>query len=419
MSFQTGLSGLNAAAKSLDVISNNVANSGSVGFKSGNTEFTDLFASALTGASAGVQIGIGTTVGAVNQIFSQGSIAPTENPLDVAINGGGFFTVQQTDGSTAYTRNGQFTVDKDGFIIGSPGYKLTGYTANAAGLILPAAPVPLQVDTADLPPNVSTSIELGMNLDSRATVFDTSAVPPDPAFDATDPATYNSSTAVTTYDSLGNSHVLTLFFRKIPASATGVGDWEMYTQVDAGTASATPTSVQFDSSGAITTGALTTITVDFDNTLFGGALDFDVELDLANVTQFGSAFGVNRQLQDGFASGRLAGITVGQDGIIQGRYSNGESRNLGQVVLANFQAPNGLLSLGGNLWAEGPESGQPLIGVPGSGSLGLLSSGSVEESNVDLTRELVDMITQQRAYQANAQSIRTQDQILQTLVNLR
>ena len=137
------------------------------------------------------------------------------------------------------------------------------------------------------------------------------------------------------------------------------------------------------------------------------------------MTQFGSAFGVNRQLQDGFASGRLAGITVGGDGIIQGRYSNGESRNLGQVVLANFQAPNGLLSLGGNLWAEGPESGQPLLGVPGSGSLGLLSAGSVEESNVDLTRELVDMITQQRAYQANAQSIRTQDQILQTLVNLR
>ncbi|MCB1886679.1 MAG: flagellar hook protein FlgE [Rhodocyclaceae bacterium] len=417
MGFQTGLSGLNAASKSLDVISNNVANSGNVGFKFANTQFSDVFAAALNGATAGVQVGIGTAVGGVNQIFSQGNISPTNNPLDVAINGSGFFRVEQGDGSIAYTRNGQFEVDKDGFIVGGNGYKLTGYSANAAGVILPAQPSPLQVETADLQPNVTTEARLGMNLDSRATVFDTAAG--DPAFDELDPTTYSSSTSVSVYDSLGNAHVMTLYFRKIPASATGVGDWEMFTQIDGGTVPTTPVSVQFDSSGALTSASPTTVTIDFDNVAFGGATDFDVDLYLDSTTQYGSAFGVNSQTQDGYASGRLSGVTIDRDGTIQGRYSNGQSRNLGQIVLANFQAPNGLLSLGGNLWTEGPASGQPLIGAPGSGSLGVLSAGAVEESNVDLTAELVNMITQQRAYQANAQSIRTQDQILQTLVNLR
>ncbi|MCB1911401.1 MAG: flagellar hook protein FlgE [Rhodocyclaceae bacterium] len=416
MAFQQGLSGLNAASKSLDVISNNVANSGNVGFKSGSTLFADVYAAALNGASAGTQVGIGTTVGGVNQLFSQGNITPTDNPLDIAINGSGFFRVTESDGGVAYTRNGQFDVDKDGYIVNAQGYQLTGYGANAAGVILPASPTAMQIDTADLKPNVTSQIDIGLNLDSRASVFGAGAA----AFDETDPTTYSSSTSVSVYDTLGNAHVTTMYFRKAASTTPDVGTWELYTQVDGAAASATPISLEFNSSGALNTTMPLSLDIDFDNAAFGGAPDISgVELDFTGSTQYGSTFGVNRQTQDGYASGRLSGITVGDDGTIQGRYSNGQSRNLGQVVLANFQSTNGLISLGNNLWAESPDSGQPLIGTPGSGSLGSLTAGSVEESNVDLTAELVNMITQQRAYQANAQSIKTQDSVLQTLVNLR
>lgn len=412
MAFQQGLSGLNAASKALDVISNNVANANNAGFKLSGTQFQDVYAAALNGAAAGVQVGIGTAVSQVSQLFSQGNITPTNNPLDVAINGSGFFRMTK-DGVIGYTRNGQFDVDKNGYIVNSSNYRLTGYPADATGAILNASPTEIQIDTADLQPVQTgaspgaTGIQIGLNLDSRQTT-------PTGAFNPADPATYNSSTSVTVYDSLGNSHIMTMFFRK----AATPGDWEMYTQTDGGTTSAA-TTLSFNTSGAMTTAMPLTVTVDFNNAAFGGALDFTTPLDLTGSTQYGSSFGVNRQVQDGYASGRLSGITISQDGIVQGRYSNGQSRNLGQIVLANFASPGGLLSLGGNFWAESPASGQPLIGAPNSGNLGALQAGAVEESNVDLTAELVNMITQQRNYQANAQSIRTQDQVMQTLVNLR
>ncbi|MBL8436901.1 MAG: flagellar hook protein FlgE [Zoogloeaceae bacterium] len=408
MAFQQGLSGLNAASKALDVISNNVANSGNVGFKLGSTLFSDVYAAALNGAAAGVQVGIGTAVGAVRQQFSQGNITPTNNPLDVAINGAGFFRMSQ-DGAISYTRNGQFDVDKNGYIVNAQGLRLTGYPADATGAILPASPTDIQIDTADLQPNPTSEINLGLNLDSRATA-------PTAAFDFTDPTTYNSSTSVTVYDSLGNDHIATMYFVK-----TGGGFWDVYQQLDGGAttlASAASPTLTFDTSGALTAGANNTLTLAIPAS-FGAATPQSVTLDFTGSTQYGSAFGVNRQTQDGYASGRLSGITISEDGTVQGRYSNGQSRNLGQIVIANFASPNGLISLGNNLWAESPASGQPLVGAPGTGSLGVLVAGSVEESNTDLTAELVNMITQQRAYQANAQSIKTQDQILQTLVNLR
>jgi flagellar hook protein FlgE len=405
MAFQQGLSGLNAASKALDVNSNNVANSGNVGFKGGTTQFADVFAAALNGAAAGVQVGIGTAVGAVSQLFTQGNITPTNNPLDVAINGAGFFRMDQ-NGTIAYSRNGQFEVDKDGFIVNSQGYRLTGFPADPTGVILQATPGPLEIDTADLQPVQTTEVEIGLNLDSRDTALSAAA------FDVSDPSTYNSSTSVTLYDSLGNDHILTMYFVK-----TAGGTWSVFQQLDGGTASAA-NPLTFDSSGAITSGASTNLSLTIPAS-FGAATPQAVTLDFTGSTQFGSGFGVNRQIQDGYASGRLSGITFVEDGTVQGRYSNGQSRNLGQIVLANFASPNGLISLGGNLWAESPASGQPLVGAPATGSLGTLTAGAVEESNVDLTTELVAMITQQRAYQANAQSIKTQDQILQTLVNLR
>lgn len=413
MAFQQGLSGLNAASKSLDVISNNVANSGNVGFKSASTLFNDVFASALSGGASSVQVGVGTQVGAVAQEFTQGNITRTSNPLDIAINGGGFFRLSD-QGSITYSRNGQFDVDKSGFIVNASGRRLTGYPADERGTIQPAAPVDMRLDSSDLPPKASTAIEVGINLDSRETV-------PANAFSATDASSYNASTAVTVFDTLGNPHILTMFFRK-----SGGGEWDMHTSLDGDLAAVSGPSlpnppnlpIRFSEAGALTSGATQALTLNIPST-FGAQSPQAVTLDFTGSSQYGSPFGVNRQTQDGFASGRLSGMTVSKEGVLQGRYTNGQSRDLGQVALANFASPNGLLSLGNNLWGESPDSGQPLVGAPGTGSLGVLASESVEESNVDLTEELVNMITQQRAYQANAQSIKTQDQILQTLVNLR
>ncbi|WP_172203005.1 MULTISPECIES: flagellar hook protein FlgE [unclassified Niveibacterium] len=411
MAFQQGLSGLNGASKAIDVISNNVANTSTIGFKSAQTKFNDVYAAALNGAAAGVQVGIGVNVGAVAQLFNQGNITPTGNPLDLAINGNGFFRVQQPGGAISYTRNGQFEIDKDGYVVNSAGYRLQGYPANALGVILPATPSDIYLNTADLQPKQTESVKMGINLDSRQTVptvpFASTAAAPLP-----DPLSYNSSTSVSIFDSLGNSHIYTMYFVK-----TGGGTWDMHTSVDGGVASAA-TPLAFDSSGTLTTTMPLAMTATIAAS-FGAVSPIPFELDFTGTTQYGSAFGINRQLQDGFASGRLSGITIAQDGTLQGRYSNGQSKILGQTVLASFANPNGLLSLGQNLWGESPESGQPLVGSPGSGSLGLVQAGSVEESNVDLTAALVDLITQQRSYQANSQSIKTQDQILQTLVNLR
>ncbi|MBA3903439.1 MAG: flagellar hook protein FlgE [Rhodocyclaceae bacterium] len=404
MGFQQGLSGLNAAAKGLDAVSNNVSNAGTVGFKGAAAQFADVYAASIAGGGAS-QIGIGTNVAAVKQQFTQGNISVTNNPLDVAINGSGFYRMNN-NGSVTFTRNGQFLVDKSGYVVNSAGYRLTGYAANASGVIVPSSPTDILISSADLTPNATTTGQLGLNLDSRATV-------PAAAFNYTDPTTYNSSTAMTVYDSLGNSHTQSLYFRK-----TAANTWAMYTILDAAAASQTgPTTLGFDGAGVLTTamplGAL-------NYALANGATSpLSVALDFTGSTQFGSTFGVNKMVQNGYTSGRLSGLSIAADGVVQGRYSNGQSRNLGQIVLANFANPNGLQSLGGNQWTETSASGQPLIGAPNSGSLGALQSAAVEESNIDLTGELVNMITQQRNYQANAQSIKTQDAILQTLVNLR
>lgn len=401
MSFQQGLSGLNAAAKGLDAVSNNVSNAATVGFKGASAQFADVFAASIAGGGAG-QVGIGVNLSQVKQSFTQGNISVTNNPLDVAINGGGFFRMSD-NGAISFARNGQFLVDKDGYVVNSAGAHLTGYVANAAGVIVPSSPTDLMISSSDLVPNATTGGTLGLNLDSRDTV-------PAAAFLYTDPTTYNSSTAMTVYDSLGNSHVMSLYFRKTAANA-----WDVYSGLD-GAAPGAASAMTFTTAGAVNTGG-TIGPLAFAVTTGANALS--ITLDLTAATQFGSTFGVNSMTQDGYTSGRLSGLSISTEGVIQGRYSNGQSRNLGQVVLANFANPNGLQSLGGNQWSETADSGQPLIGAPNSGSLGSLQSAAVEESNIDLTGELVNMITAQRNYQANAQSIKTQDAIMQTLVNLR
>jgi flagellar hook protein FlgE len=406
MSFQQGLSGLGASSKALDSVGNNIANSGTVGFKSATTAFADVFAASL---GSGSQIGIGTTVAGINQQFTQGNITVTNNALDLAINGSGFYRLSD-NGAITWTRNGQFNVDKDGYIVNSNGSRLTGYIANSSNVIVPSTPAEVFINTSDLQPQATgtsagaTGLEIGLNLDSRESVIAA-------AFNMGDPTTYNSSTSATVYDSLGNPHLLSLYFKK-----TGSNTWDLRSSLDGGAATAA-TGLVFNSSGALTTPATGIITQTFAMT--NGANNLNFPLNLTGSTQYGNIFGVNMITQDGYTSGRLSGLSVASDGTIQGRYSNGQTRDLAQVVLGNFNNPNGLTSLGNNQWVETADSGQPLIGVPGSGSLGVIQSAAVEESNVDLTAELVNMITYQRMYQANAQTIKTQDSIMQTLVNLR
>ena len=432
MAFQQGLSGLNAASKALDVTSNNVANSGTVGYKSGQAHFADVYANALNGSGTS-QTGIGTTTTAIQQQFTQGNITTTSNSLDISINGSGFYRMD-TNGTITYSRAGQFHLDKEGYVIDDQSRKLTGYVADSEGNIVKAAPQDLLLSSANQPPaatGASGSADQGVfaniNFDSRATVptgtFDTTT-----AATANKSNTYNFSTATTIYDTLGNAHTLTFYLAKSTPVAPAASTWNVYASVD-GTktdnSGLSPTSVSFDSSGKMLgTGILSasinlgTVMTDQGLTnIAGSPLAFDI--DLSDSSQFGSAFGTNSLTQDGYTSGRLTGVSVSDDGIISGNYSNGKTRNLGQVALAAFTNPNGLASLGGNQWAETDASGAALVGTPNSGTLGVLTSSTIEESNVDLTAELVNMITQQRAYQASAQTIKTQDQIMQTLVNLR
>ncbi|HLP98519.1 MAG TPA: flagellar hook protein FlgE [Sideroxyarcus sp.] len=405
MGFQQGLSGLNAAAKNLDVIGNNVANASTVGFKGSQAQFADVYASSIGG---GMQSGIGTRVAAIAQQFTQGNITTTNNSLDMAISGNGFFRLSN-NGAITYSRNGQFQMDKDGFIVSNQGYRVTGFLPNAAGVIVATAPADLQISTADLLPRATNSIAAGLNLDSRSAV-----IPAVPAFDPNNSATFNNSTSMTVYDSLGTSHVASIYFAK-----TATNSWNAYLTVDGvnpQAANAPLTAMTFNTNGVLTAPVVPVTSASFTP---AGATAQTLALDFTGTSQFGGLFGVNSLTQNGYTSGRLTGFSTGADGVISGRYSNGQAKTLGQVVLSNFSNPQGLQPMGGNNWAETNTSGTPLTGAPGSSSLGVLQTSAVEDSNVDLTAELVNMITAQRVYQANAQSVKTQDQVLQTIVNLR
>jgi flagellar hook protein FlgE len=409
MSFQQGLSGLNAASKNLDVIGNNVANANTVGFKQSQTQFADMFANSLSGSGGAGQAGIGIQVAGISQQFSQGSITVSGNSLDIAINGGGFYRLSDQGGITSYSRNGQFHSDKDGYIVNTNGLRLTGYLANTAGQINTAAPVDLRISKADLPPTSTSQVTTLVNLDARETALSPLA------FNPTDPTTYHRSTSVPIYDSLGNPSTLSTYFLK-----TAANTWDVFASND-GTllnGGASVGTLNFLSSGVLDPLSPSTFSLTAPITT-GAVSPLTFNLDFAGTTQFGSTFGVNALSQDGYASGQLTGFSVGADGVIRGNYSSGKLLTLGQVVLANFANPQGLEVRGDNSWKESSASGTPIVGTPATGGLGVLQSGAVEDSNVELTAELVNMITAQRVYQANAQTIKTQDQLLQTMVNLK
>lgn len=450
MGFQQGLSGLNAASQQLDVIGNNISNANTVGFKQAVTQFADVYANSLSGASTN-SVGIGVQVAGIAQQFTQGNISSSNNPLDIAINGNGFFRMSN-NGAITYTRNGQFSLDKNGYIINTTGSRLTGYTANSNGVLATGSASPLNINTSDLAPQQTSTVNAIMNLNSTDLVPGTQtpvATPPvitPTTFNPTIPSTYNETTSVTVYDSLGNSHVVQTYYVRIdpattPPATAGNTEWNVFATVDGNL---------FDNTGALTAAAAAPVPIGklaFNNMgvlqganpafsatnpnalkmivpVSSGALTpinstADIKFDFTSSTQFGSPFSVSTMKQDGFTSGKLSKFSAGKDGTIIGSYTNGQTKVLGQIVLAGFTNPNGLQSLGGNQWGESSASGQALVAAPTNGSLGALTSSATEDSNTDLTGQLVQMITAQRNYQANAQTIKTQDQIMQTLVNLR
>ena len=285
MSFQQGLSGLSAASKAIDSVGNNIANSGTVGFKSASTAFADVFAATL---GSGSQVGIGTSVAGINQQFTQGNITVTNNALDLAINGSGFYRLSN-NGAITWTRNGQFNVDKDGYIVNANGYRLTGYLANTSNVIVPSTPAEIFINTSDLQPQATggsagaSGLEIGLNLDSRKTAFGAT-----PAFSVGDPTTYTSSTSATVYDSLGNSHLLSLYFRK-----TAANTWDLYTTLD-GANQTGPTTVSFDNLGNLTAPASGIVPQTYTDVQLGtGAAALTFPLNLTGSTQFGNIFGVN------------------------------------------------------------------------------------------------------------------------------
>jgi flagellar hook protein FlgE len=410
MSFQTGLSGLNASGKRLDVIGNNIANANTVGMKVSRAEFTELIAAALgPSGGGGAGGGIGVTVGAVSQQFSQGTINITGNSLDVAINGGGFYQLTQKDGSAAYTRDGQFKLTSTGDIVTNTGANLMGYPTTLLGITTSSTIQKLTVPTgAPIPAKATSAVTAEFNLDARAKVGAT-ATPP------TVIGTYG--TTMTGFDSQGVPVPITLYFDKTAADA-----WNIYVPDPASTQAAPLppvllTNMTFDVNGKLTLPVGTTpLTLQSTNPSIGA---FAATLDLSTVTQYGAAFAVSSLTQDGYAAGSLTGVKIDDRGILTTTYSNGQSQARGQISLADFRNVQGLAPVGAGSWVETASSGQPIRGIPGEGNFGKLRAGATEDSNVDLTAELISMMTAQRDYQANAQTIKTQDQVLSTLVNLR
>ncbi len=405
MPFRTALSGLNAASADLRVTGNNIANSGTTGFKESRAEFSDIFATAYGGVSR-TAVGTGTRLAAVTQQFSQGNIDFTGSNLDMALSGKGFFALADSSGRS-YTRDGSFQVDRDGFVVNSGGKRLQAYPVQdpLAGTFNTGDIGDLRLATTESSPGATSRVEATFNL--RSNPEDLSAV----AFDAEDPNSYSFSTSLSVYDSLGQAHVATLFFRN-----TGSLNWDAHLAID-GTAVGGPQSLEFGADGALVAPATPVSFGAF--TPANGAAPLDIEFDLADATQFGTSDNVAALRQDGFASGRLTGIDIDGNGVVFARYTNGQSSPLGQIAVASFANPQGLQQAGDNAWVETFGAGDPIFGVAGNGDLGTLQSGGLEASNVDIAAQLVNLITAQRNFQANAQVISTADSVTQTIINIR
>jgi len=403
MPFNVALSGLNAATADLEVISNNIANVNTTGFKGSRAEFADLFAASNVG-SGRTQAGSGVRLTDIAQQFSQGSIEYTSSGLDMAITGEGFFTLKNDSGYT-YTRAGNFQVDQNGNVVSPQGGFLQVYPPNGAGGFDTGSLTNLTIASMTGAPQATDSATFNLNLPANATPPGTTP------FDPNDPTSYNQASPFTVYDSLGAAHSATVYYVN-----TAPGQWTANCYID-GT-SVGSQAIGFDQNGVLTTPAGGQL--NFTGfTPPNGAAPMDITIDASAVTQYGDTFDPGTITQNGYAPGKVTGIDIDQNGVVSARFSNGQTKALGQLALADFENAQGLKNVGNTQWVETAQSGQVIRGAAGTGDFGAVQSGALEDSNVDLTSQLVNMIKAQRNYQANAQSISTDDKMTQTILNIR
>ncbi|MGL5286767.1 flagellar hook protein FlgE [Aeromonas sp. RU39B] len=389
--YSIGKSGLIATSSALDTVSNNIANASTAGFKSSSTSFSAVY----SGGQAG-----GTEASTVTQSFSSdGSLVESGSDMDLAITGSGFFVI--SDGTeTAYTRAGNFSLDSDNYVLASNGWNLQGYTVNADGEIEEGAVVNLQVTTTTLSAKASTEVEIVSNLNSSSTAITST-------FDASDSSTYNYSTTTTLYDSQGAEHTLSQYFVK-----TGDNTWTVYYEVD-GTLETETTDLTFDTDGTLSSPtSATSLSIDLSS-----ADDLTISIDYSDFTQYSMDSTTTTNEADGYTAGTLSDVAFDEDGYLWATYSNGETLLQGQVVLATFVNVDGLEQGDGTIWYATSESGGAIISTADSGIAGSLSVGYYEDSNVDLTTELVDLMSLQRNYQANSKVLSTASDLDSVLFN--
>jgi flagellar hook protein FlgE len=438
---QVGASGLDAASTELSVVGDNIANSGTVGFKAGRTVFADAMAQQLIGASG--QLGLGVTTMTVQKLFSQGGFTTTGLATDVAVEGNGLFVLKGNHGGedgTFYTRNGQFIIDKDGYMTNLQGLRVQGLQADAAGTVTSGLLGSLQIGSASAPAKATDSITIRGNLNQTAETM---------TWDPTNPkTTSNFTTSMTVYDSLGKAIQLDIYFSKNDPAANQPGesgDWTYHVMTDGVNLSlegdnatpATPGKVtevatgtlQFDNSGRLINNTTTLNAFNPKDSTDPQPLTFNFGTGtdptagsgsgLDGLTQYAATSAVSFVTQAGSSSGSLSSISIGQDGTITGGFTNGQTRTLGQLIIANFKAPDQLGRVGSTLYSEQPASGPPTLGTPATADRGSLQAGTLEQSNVDISTEFVRMIAAQRSFEANSKTLTTADQLLSELMQIK
>lgn len=413
----SGVSGLNTNSQAMTVIGNNLANTNTVGFKGSRTVFSDLLSSTINGSGGTSQVGRGVNVSKVDSIFSQGTFETTESGLDVAIEGNGFFMLKELGSDTTYySRAGAFRFDDNGYLVNPEGFRVQGQAFDADGVLIPGDPADIRVqDVGLIQANPTTEMTLNTNLDASS-VSPTDAVPPVPVFDPLDPNSFNYSSSTQVFDSLGNPHLVSIYFVKDPLPAAN--SWQWYYTVPDGVPAqgqgALAAPITFTPEGLLAGGGQDTI----------GAIDWGNGSDPTNIvvnfdtTQFNSKSTVISQDQNGYGAGNLTGVSIDGEGAVSASYSNGEISKIANLVLGAFNNPGGLELVGSNLFTATTASGVPRVGLPGP-ELGKVFTNSLEQSNVDMGAEFVRMITVQRGFQANSKIITTVDELLGELINLK
>ena len=415
-SFYSALSGMNSNGVAMQAIADNISNSNTVGFKSSTVQFEDILGMSLEGISGTSHLGVGANVSTMAMSFTQGTLNTTGLGTDLAVNGKGFFIVgDPTSEEQFYTRAGNFHVDSSGYLVNPNGLRVQGYLYDSSGTSLVETLSDIVVDQTDMiPPNTTGEVDMALNLNSASDLK---------AFDITDPgASSNYSTALTIYDTLGQSHTITVYFSKDSAQT-----WDWNAVIDGADVSGGVAGVGqlfgtgqigFDTSGLLST----TMPMNFYTgsiTYANGIGATATDVDFTATTQYGSESMIQSLHQDGYAAGTLSGINITPEGNIVGHYTNGEVKSVARLALADFPSLNGLERAGNLLFMGTPDSGDPLVNKPGEGGLGQVASGMLEESNTDLAAEFIKMIITQRAYQANSKIITTTDEMLAQLISIK